>query len=251
MKRLASFRLALPAGLLAALVLPACLLIDSKSVSITYDLDPQEFSHDFSEDGAPTRSFPSVPCADDTACAAIDGLPRGWSASCDAASSQCVGRYDLRLVMPVNLSQQKGFPTEVASAVVQRVEVRAVRYWAATNTLDFATPPIDVYVGGQSATKETDAGTKRLGTVPTLPAMTRTDCAGDSGSVPGTRDSACALPLTSDGKDALATLAKSYKTPFNVLAVAHLEARGGDPMPDGRIDLYVQPSLAFVVPFGN
>jgi hypothetical protein len=46
----------------------------------------------------------------------------------------------------------------------------------------------------------------------------------------------------------LSILAKDYRTPFNVIAVAHVILHAGEAVPAGMIDLFVQPVLAFGIP---
>ena len=158
----------------------------------------------------------------------------------------CVCDRLRRAVGRLDLSQEKGFPQSVAnSGAVSLVRVGAVHYWTMTNTLNVATPPIDIYVGPQGAKLESDSGVTRLGTVPILPAMGKTACR--TGGTPGTQESACDMPLTDAGKNALGMFAKTYKTPFTVLIVTSLVVHGGEPVPAGKLDLSVQPELSFVL----
>ena len=204
---------------------------------ITYDLDAQEFAQDF---GSHSGTVPDVSCAQ--GCSQLSA-PQGTTATCDQGTSRCVLVADVRLPVTINLAAQKNFPSQVAnSSVISSVKVNAVSYWAASNTLSVATPPIDIYVGSQTVQKETDAGATRLGTLPSLPASRSPSC--KSGAA-GTRESACQLELTSDGKNVLGRLAKDYRNPFNVLVVARLVLRGGSPLPSGKLDLFVQPQIAF------
>jgi hypothetical protein len=222
-----------------ALAFAACLT----TRGIEYALDPEEFTADF---GSATGNFPDVDCSTDAMCSGVPNLPQGFTTACDTSINKCVASYDLRLLQQVNLSQQKGFPEQVAtSPVASAVSVEAVNYWTPSNTLSFDSPAIDIYVGGQAVQKETDAGAMKLGTVSALPAKQRTACGGGAA---GTRDSACGVALTDDGVHALALLAKEYRTPFNVIAVAHVIAHAGDPLPAGKLDLVVQPVLLFSIP---
>jgi hypothetical protein len=209
---------------------------------IHYAFDPQEFSHDF---GAPTNvTLPSIPCTTDMQCAGAQP-PQGATLACDTTAKTCIATYDLRLIQPVNLSQQKGFPDSVVNAAVQTVSVDAVHYWTPTNTLTFDTPDIDVYVGAQAVQMETDPGATLLGTIPSQPANTRTACGAGAA---GTQESECDVPLTAAGQNALGILARDYRTPFNVLVVAHVVAHAGEQLPAGKLDLYVQPVIAFGIP---
>jgi hypothetical protein len=220
-----------------------CNLIGSNGLNVNYDLQPQEYAQDF---GSTMGTFPTVSCAmgGDALCQQVP-VPSGAAASCDPATMNCVLTQDVRLTQQVNLSQEQGFPSSVAnSSAIDHVTVGAVHYWTPTNTLTIDTPPIDIYVGSQSVMTENDAGAVKLGTLPTLPAGTRTSC---GSGAPGTADSKCDLPLTDAGKAELSTLAKDYRTPFNVLVVAHVRVQGGGPIPAGKLDLFVQPTVTFEI----
>ena len=244
MNRLAYSTFAL--GFALALV-PACgLSVDSTGIG--YNMEPQEFMQDFgAQQQGQAGMFPSVDCSGMNAavCSMIPNVPAGATASCDKPSGKCIGTYTVRKYQEINLSQQKAFPQSVAnSSVISSVKVGAVHYWTATNTLDVATPPIDIYVGPQGAKTETDAGVTHLGTMPMLPAMGKTAC---RPGTPGTETSACDMPLTDAGKSALGNFAKNYKTPFNAIISTTLTVHAGEPVPAGKLDLFVQPELSFVL----
>jgi len=232
----------LPRALRAApLVLGGCILVNSNGPAISYDLQPQEFVEDF---GANSGNLMAIACTDDTVCQQAP-VPQGTTASCDTTAGKCVLHADVLLSQTINLSQQPGFPQSVAnSSAIDGVTVGAVHYWTPANTLSFASPPVDIYVGSQTAQKETDPGVALLGTVPSLPAGARTACRNGAA---GTQDGACDMPLTDSGTAALGALAKDYRTPFNVLVVAHVTVHAGDPLPSGKLDLFIQPVVAFQV----
>jgi hypothetical protein len=224
------------------LAVAACGILQNNTITIPYNLDPQEFMHDFSGDfKGQTGNLPVVDCSKDpNVCSSIPNFtpPAGATMSCDATTKQCAVGYDLRLPVPVDLSKQK-LPSQVtSSSLIDDVQVKMVNDWTQANTLTFATPPIDLYVGGQTLMKETDPGATKLGTLPSIKPMDRTSC---------TQTSPCAVPLTGDGQRVLGTLAKNIKTPFTVLLVAHFTVAGGQPIPGGALDLFLQPQIAFVL----
>ncbi len=212
---------------------------------IHYALQPQEFKQDF---GSATGTLPMVPCTMDSQCNAVPvpaGVMPSPTMSCDPAAHACMATFDVRVYQQVDLSTEPNFPSSVLNAVVQTVSIDAVHYWTPTNTLTFTTPTIELWVGPQSATSETSAGATQLGTIPPLPAGMRTAC---GSGAPGTADSECDVQLTDAGQNALAILAKDYRTPFNVIVVAHVIVHAGDALPAGTIDVFVQPVLAFGIP---
>lgn len=236
-------RLALP-----CLVLVACgLLPTSNNLKVPYKLQAQEYKLDASAafGAAGGSKLPSVDCSRlPSACSSIGGLPSGATAAC--VSGTCVVAYDLRLVLPVNLSSQTGFPAAVANAPgIDDVQVDSLAYWAAMNSLNSDTPPIDLYVGPATAMTEAAAGASKLGTLPAIKQGQKTACSAD---LPGTAASACQVALTDAGRGVLATLAHDFRHPFNVIAVAHFNLHAGDAIPQGALDLFLQPTLAFVLP---
>lgn len=211
---------------------------------IEYAVEPQEFTYDF---GTQMGTFPTVACSaqDPTPCSKIPNLPTGATATCDTAAGQCIATVDVSAYQKVNLSTQKSFPSVILNAqVVSVVKVSAIHYWTPTNTLTVDSPAVGLSVGPQTATKATDAGVTKLGALPTLPKMQKTACGAGAA---GTQASACDMPLTDDGKNALGVLAREVRTPFNFIIGAAIVVRGGQAVPAGKIDFFVQPVLSFVL----
>lgn len=224
----------IPALALPLVALAGCLLLDSDKIAITYDVEPQQFQQDF---GTASGNLQDVPCAANPSICSTVQAPAGTSAACE--SGKCALTAELRFRQGVTLASQKSFPSQVAnSSVVSQVAVNRVRYWLNTNTLTFATPPLAVYVGPQTAQRETDPGVSRLGTMPAIAAGART-C---------TADKPCEMDLTPEGKGVLGTFARDYKTPFSILVAGKITVSGGQPMPAGRIDMSLQPQLEFSIP---
>lgn len=220
---------------MASFLVSGCILFDNNAVSIDYTLSAQEFNEDFG--ASPAQVLPSVPCASDATCKVLPATANG-TASCDVGAGKCILTVDVTSPpQTVNLTQQSGFPATVAnSSAVQQVEVHSVKFWAPTNTLSFDTPPITVWVGPQGIKKETDAGVVQLGTIPTV-----------AKAQPIVEASQRDVALTDAGKASFGVFAKSFKTPFDVIAVAHVVVHGGEPVPSGHIDLFVQPTIAFKI----
>lgn len=235
-----------------------CGLFGDKQLSYDYEVDPQELTQDVSQAfSGQTGMFPEVDCTtDSTLCSMIPTkLPPSASVSCDdamtAGKKHCVAHYDLTIHQSVNLSQQTGLPPEVANApLIDHVDVDEVRYWAGPkHMLNVATPPLDIFIGGAEAMAPTDAGVEKLGTLGSIPPgvapSAKPDCT--KGAATG-KDTACDLQLTDAGKSVLATLAKNIKTPFNIIVVGHLSVAGGEPLPSGDLDLFLQPVIGFHLP---
>lgn len=214
---------------------------------------PEELKHDFSADFQnKTGMLPDVDCtANANLCSAIMNQPMGATTSCDdnpakKGSKHCSVRYDVRYVQLVDLSKQATFPPQVASSgALSLVQVDRVGYWTTENSLNFATPPLDIYVGSAAAMTEAAAGVQKLGTIAPIPAGANPSALPDCTKPATSAATACNLQMTPAGQMLLATLAKDLKSPFNVIIVGHLTINAGDAIPSGAIDLFVQPVIGF------
>jgi hypothetical protein len=236
-------------------VLGGCNLINANGLSLDYSFDAEHFtSPNLGDAKNPSATVPSVACSPtvtpDPCAAATSALPMGSNLtfSCGTAGS-CVATAELRLLETVDFSKQMSFPKEAVQYGIDAVDIKRVAYFVMTNTLNVPVPAIDIYVAPHTAKDETDAKAVRLGTVASLPAKSVAcadpiDSKGDSlaGSSP-----VCDVPLTDAGKSALASFAKDYKTPFQVIAHSVVTARAGDPLPTGSIDFYVRPTVGLSI----
>lgn len=224
-----------------------------KDIVYDYEVDPQEMAQDLGP--IQMGTFPEVDCtADDMLCAAVQSPISGATVSCDAAASggkHCVAHYDLTVHQTINLSQQATFPSAITeSPVINLVQVDEVRYWTGSGeTVTVDTPPLDLYIGGSEAMAPTDSGVAKLGTIGAIPAgkppSAKPDCTMGAAT---DKETACDMQLTEDGKKLLATLAKDFKKPFNIIIVGHLTIAGGEAVPSGKIDLFLQPVIGFHIP---
>jgi hypothetical protein len=200
---------------------------------ITYT--PPPFAHAV-DMGNTSGNVPDVSCTSPSECNQVP-LPQGGTAGCEGG--KCVATAEVRLAQSINLSEQADFPAAVASAPqITVVAIKHINLWAASNTLSFDSPLLDVYVGPGSMQRETDAGAVKLGTVPSFKAG-ETNC---SEAAP------CKMAITSEGGRALANRALDFRTPFALLVVAKIKASTGQAVPRGRIDLRVQPVISFTLP---
>jgi hypothetical protein len=241
-------------ALLALASGPSCSLLSSQEIS--YPVDAQELSQDVSKDFTVMGTLPMIDCtSSDAICTGMmpSGLPSSATIACEASATagkkQCVLHYDLTVHVTVDLSKQVNFPSAVTdSPVINQVTIDEVRYWAGGGQkVNVDTPPLDIFIGDQTATMATDPGVQKLGTIASIPAnATAPSAPPDCAKGPATSgDSACDLQLTDTGKSLFATLARNYKTPFNVILVGHLTIAGGISFPQGKMDLFLQPVIGF------
>ncbi len=220
---------------LLAIGVAGCGLVENEIKNLTtvdYAVPPQEMKEDF---GAPAAgNLPMVACSGDADCTKLPAV-QGATPSC--SGGQCILTVTVRTTIPVDLTKQGGFVAAVGnSPAVDHVDVKSVSYWAPTNTLTVDTPPVQVYVGPSTIKTETDPNATLLGTIPPLPR---------GQTVP--MNQPMQMSLTPAGQAALSMLAKSFQTPLGLLAVAKVVVHGGQPVPGGAIDLFVQPTLTFAL----
>jgi len=223
-------------------------------LNYSYSFDAQEFNQSLGDQSHP-ETVPTVACtpgASPDPCAAAQAqLPAGsGTLTCDATKKSCVGSAELRLPQEIDLRKaMTSLPSEVVQFTVDSVAIDKITYWVKTNTLNVTTPPVDVYVAPDAATKETDAGAVKLGTVASLAAKS-TDCGDkqDAKGETGVTTRVCDLPLTDAGQRALGEFVKNYKTtPFKIIVHTVVTAEGGTPVPAGAIDLFVRPSVTLSI----
>ncbi len=212
--------------------------------SYPYEFEPENFAQDF---GSQTGNLPDGDCTQaPSLCSTAASLVSGSTGTCDGATKKCVITYDFRQVQEIDLDKQASFPPQVLnSGLVSLVKIDQVRYWTPTNTLSFATPPIDVYFGPKGTQKESDVGAIKIATLDPLAAATPTACV--MGQPVGDKKSACKMKLTDAGRNALSVFAKDFKTNFEALLVAHIVVHSGDAIPAGKLNLSVQPVVAFEI----
>jgi hypothetical protein len=228
-----------------------CGIVDSSGVHYDYYFDAQEFKRDI---GSQMGTLPNVACkgvTPDPCAAAQSQLPMGM-VSCDTSADRCTASYEVRLPEMINLSQaMTPLPSEVVMFAISRVDIKNIAYWAMQNTLTVDSPKIDLYVASASAKDEHDPSAHLLGSVMPLKAGT-TNCTDATDSDPKIATAshnmkACDVALTTDGQAALGNFAKDYKTPFQIIVHTVLTATGGQPIPAGLIDLWVDPVVTFVI----
>jgi hypothetical protein len=248
MKRLALFSAS--AALLAASA--ACNIIDSNGIHVDYAFDPQEFKQSIGDDKVAPQTLPTVACTPGMApdpCAAVTAMipPNSGTVACDGAKMQCAATTEISLPQTIDLRMaMTPIPSEAVQFGINNAEIRRIAYWVATNTLNVATPALEIFVAPETAKDEKDPKAVKLGSVASLPAKSRacTDPQNNDDPMAKMGQMVCDMPLTVDGQKALAEFIKAFKTaPFKIIARATIKAEGGTPVPAGTIDFFVRPTV--------
>jgi len=205
-----------------------CGLFDT---GFTFSTDPQSFTIDSAALGLTVPSgttIPAVPCTTATdVCAqatsqlSCTGQTYGCKIACKGTS--CGVSATAEFAVPVDVSGK--IKNNTQASVLSKVTLQRVALKVSENSLTFKTPTIDVFVGPGTATKSTDAGVVKLGTIPAID--------------PRTTSSIESIETTQEGRDKLSELIRNYTVPFKMLAKASLGFAGGDPIPNGRFSFEV------------
>lgn len=136
---------------------------------------------------------------------------------------------DLRLLISVHqtvdlLADEPNLST-IADQSVIHVRIDKVTYEVTANTLDTATPAMNVYVASMSAIDANDSSAKQVATIPPIPAKT---------TVP-----AADIEFTTTGKQSLIDTMGNFKTPFNLIVGSAIDVTAGQSLPTGKLDANV------------
>jgi hypothetical protein len=158
-----------------------------------------------------------------TACmtAAQNVCPMDCTGTC-AASGTCELDLDVSLYQMVDLLNDQSQLKAFDDRPIIKVEIDKVTFTVATNTLNVATPAMDVYVAPMSIMDPKDSMAKKIGTIPSVPA----------GGTPTDAE----VQFTATGKQDLITTMGMFKTPFNILVGTTLVVTNGTPVPMGKLD---------------
>jgi hypothetical protein len=206
-----------------------CGLISSDVTNFDLTLPDKSFTIDAASwqvNGSDAQALLATSCAQaPSSCmtAAAQACQSGCSAACDSSTQTCDLSLDAQLFQTVNLEQEKPELSTINSEPVIHVTIDSVTYTVPTNTLNVATPPINIYVAPATVMDPNNAMAQLVGTLPGQPAGVTT-------SMPQT------LMFTDAGKMDLINVMSTYKTPFNIIASSTLVVKNGDPVPMGKLE---------------
>jgi hypothetical protein len=204
-------------------------LISSDVTDVDLTLPDKSFTIDASSwqiDPTMTMAMLAMDCsAAPSVCdtAAQTACTMGCSGECSTSSHTCDLKLAVSLYQPVNLLMEKPDLKTVTDQSVLKVSVDNVTYEVTGNTLNVATPILQIFVAPMSVTDPSDPMAKEIGEIPAVPAGTTTTAP-------------VAVDFTSTGKADLQSIMATFKTPFNVLVGTSIEVTSGDPVPMGKLD---------------
>jgi hypothetical protein len=172
----------------------------------------------------PTIDCPTIDCC--TGLTAADCATFGFACQANA----CVAVPSVELSNPINLSQEVPDLQTVASNIPSFTHVTLKRLYLSSysNTLNYDTPEIELWLCPEAATSVEDTGAdgaalcQQLGT---LAPITK----GSSCSANCTAD----VQLTPNGAQVFETFVKNFRTTFKIFVKATSQFEPGDPIPAG------------------
>ena len=214
-----------------ALAASACGLISDDVADFPIDLDKSfqinTGSYQIDQNAAMTAtqtSCAAMPQACDAA--AMAACPDDCSGRC-AASNTCEIDIDVSLYQMVDLLTDQASLRSLDGRAFIEVEIDTLTYVVTANTLNVATPEMQVFIAPMSVMETTDAQAKLIGTIPAI----------QPGSI-NTEEKEIVFSPT--GRADLITVMSSFKTPFNILVGATLTVSNGTPVPMGTLDAKVR-----------
>lgn len=224
--------MAVALGLGALGGLGGCGLISSDVTNFDLTLPDKKFTIDASGwnvDQTKANTYLGLSCASNaTVCSSAvqQACPMGCSGTCNAAKT-CDLSLDVSLSQKVDLVAEKPELKSINDEPVIKVTIDSVTYEVTQNTLNVATPTINVYVGATSVVNPTDPANPGtlIGTIPPIAA----------GQTSGPQ----MLMFTPTGKAELIKIMSTFKTPFNVLVGSSLLVTAGQPVPTGKLTAVV------------
>jgi hypothetical protein len=214
------------------IALSGCGLISSNAVTYDLDLPAQSFSVDASRwqlSETDATAYLSKSCASaPTLCAtaAASACPMNCTGTCDTVANTCNLALQIAAHQTIDLVSQKPELKNLdAATTALSVTVDSVTYEVTSNTLDYDTPELAVYVAASSVMDPSDPGAHLIGTIPLI--------------AKGTTRATVEMRFSDGGQDQLTATLSNFKNPFNVIVGGALELTAGDPIPHGKLDASV------------
>lgn len=210
---------------LAGATLTACgSLIDPDVAGIDLSLSSQEFAVDTEALSAQdAAAVTSTPCSGQpSACsdAAAAACPNGQcTASCNEVTGTCDVTLKVVLYRTVDLAQERPELAELDANAFVSVEIKALQYQIADNSLNIATPVFSLDVAPATVTNPDTPESLLVATVPSTPPMTAVAITD--------------METSADGLAHLSDAMLDFRMPFQLILSGTIEVTSQTPIPDG------------------
>jgi hypothetical protein len=190
------------------------------------------------------QMIPTAACMADATCCPTGCQGDGYTLAC-GSSRACQATITPTLVERVDLSTN---PDLTRAKSFSQVTLKSVSYGVCANTLTVAMPQVALWIAPETVTRpDPSLGAMKLGVVPAIPAQTDVTCPPDLMHIDPTK--LAKVMLDPAAVQTFASLIGTSKTAFNVIVVATLVQRAGDPVPTGSATMLVTGSLSAALSF--
>jgi hypothetical protein len=209
-------------------------IISSDVTETPFDLPAKTYSFDSASFPIPAGITAEVPCGAGQLVTDCCMPPVGPAPDCNATPIACQqnenGVSVCTAMVKVSQSQMLNFAQEAPELnslpSVINIKIKRISYVVMTNTLNIDLPDVELFLGPAGATKPSDSGVVKFGTMPGI--MAGTMPAGD-------------VVLVRDAESVLGMFTQDLTAPISFIASTTLTVTHS---PTGRIDLTVSGKLA-------
>ena len=202
-----------------------CGLVDSSTT--TYDVSPPDQTFTIDVDAQGFDNIGSViglqcnPPAGVCAVAAAEACPSGQCSSTCDGTGHCAIAASLELFARIDVAEGRPELMSINSQDKLVVTIDEISYQVTENTLNFATPSLNVAVAPSTVMTEKDPAATSIALIGPIAA--------------GTIESETSIPTTSTGAISLENYLANFATPFNVIVGGDLEVSSSNTAPAGRL----------------
>jgi hypothetical protein len=190
------------------------------------------------------QMIPTATCMTDSTCCPAGCQGDGYTFSCGSGAT-CQATIVPTLVERIDLSTN---PDLTRAKSFSQVTLKSVSYGVCANTLTVAMPQVAIWIAPETVTRpDPSLGAKKLGVVPAIPAQTDVTCPPDLMHIDPSK--LAKVTLDAAAVQTFASLIGTAKTAFNVIVVATLVQRAGDPVPTGSATMLVTGSVSAALSF--
>jgi hypothetical protein len=209
-----------------------CGLISSDVTNFDLTLPEKQFTIDadgWQLDAKQAEALLSTSCAgapEVCATAAEQACQDGCSGSCSDTTQQCELALAVSLYRSIDLLNERPELKAIDDEPLIKVTIDSITYEITSNTLNFDTPALTVYVAPTSVMDPADPQATPIGTIEPVPA----------GILVTPKD----LTFTATGRADLIAAMNNFRSPFNIIVGSTLVVDGDSPVPAGKLDAVVR-----------
>jgi hypothetical protein len=211
------------AALLLSSAAASCGLIDSDVTDFNLKLPEKPFNVDTADwmISVSGENMPSIECPAVDCTAAADMFCAGGACTSDCdPGGHCAAHVPVSVSQPFDLAHESPELQTIDSQAAISVTVETVTFKVNENTMNVATPPLDLYMAPQGVLDVNSADAVHIGSVESV-------VPGQTGAVP--------IDFTAEGKAAMEMFMSSYQTPFTVIVSGNATMSAGAPVPQGKL----------------